>query len=90
VTANISWEDSYAAAMVELDRARLLGRIETAQAAIRREMEEVARNPNPGTSGDLQVLADALRNLQTLRSVEFSMSTPVVSQGPVLREGGLR
>lgn len=90
MTANISWEDLYAAAMVELDRARLLGRIETAQAAIRRAVEELARNPMPGADGEVQVLADALRNLKTLRSVEFRMSTPAISQGLYRAEEAIR
>ena len=90
MTANVSWEELYAAAIVELDRASLLGRIETAQAAIRRAMEELARNPKPGVAGEVQVLADALRNLQTLRSVEFNMSTPAISQEPVLTGGEIR
>jgi hypothetical protein len=90
VTANISWEDLYAAAMVELDRGSLLGRIETAQGAIRLAMEELARNPKPGTAGEVQDLADALRNLQTLRSVECSVSTRAISHGQYLSEGEIR
>jgi hypothetical protein len=86
VTTNISWEDLYAAAMLELDRARLHGRIEAAQAAIRRSVEELARHPKPGAAGEMQVLADALCNLRTLRRVEFRMCPPAISQAQLLAE----
>ncbi len=90
MTTNISWEDLYAAAVLELDGANLHGRIEAAQAAIRRAAEELARNPKPGAAGERQALADALRNLQTLRRVEFSASTSAIRQGLYLSEGEIR
>jgi len=90
VTVSISWENLYASAMVEPDRTSLHGRIETAEAAIRRAAEELARKPGRGTAGEAQVLADALRNLHTLRSVELSPPTPAISQGPALTEGAIR
>jgi hypothetical protein len=42
VTTNHSWQEFYAAAMLELDLASLQGRIEVAQTVIRQAMEELS------------------------------------------------
>jgi len=76
--ANTLWEELYAAAMVELDLAKLPGRIEKAQIAIRRALQELRGNPgSDGGAGvweQTQALIDALRNLRTLQNVEFKTS----------------
>lgn len=69
MTENISWEDLYAAAILELDRARLHGRIEAAQAV---EFGTSSRQPGPvpGGGGDTmkrkchEILAQTWRRRQ--------------------------
>jgi hypothetical protein len=87
VTTNILWQELYTAAMLELDRTNLQGRIEAAQAAIRQAMEEPIRNSRLGAVEDTQAMADALRNLQTLQRVEFRTSEPARAQRHGLAEG---
>lgn len=87
MTTNILWQDLYTAAMLELDRTNLQGRIEAAQAAIRQAMGEPIRNPRLGGVEDTQAMADALRNLQTLQRVEFRTSEPARAQRHSLAEG---
>ena len=75
-----SWQELYAAAMLELDHAKLRIKIDVAEAAIREAREKLAG----GTVGDaeqMQALAAALGNLQTLQRVEFGKPVPVESQG---------
>jgi hypothetical protein len=87
VKTNTSWKDLYAAAMLELDRANLPNRIESAQAAIRQALAELGSDGGLGTVEEAQVMADALRNLQTLQRVECSPVTPPTSQGQARAEG---
>jgi hypothetical protein len=87
VKTNILWKDLYTAAMLELDRANLPGRIEAAQAAIRQAMEERTSTDGLGAAEDRQAMTDALRNLQTLQRVEFRTSAPATSQGQFPAEG---
>jgi hypothetical protein len=75
VTTNHSWQELYAAAMLELDLACLPGRIEAAQAAIRRAMKELADNPECATT-EMQEMSSALGNLQTLQRVTLGGSRP--------------
>lgn len=86
MTTNISWQELYAAAMLELDRANLHARIETAQAAIRQALEELTGN-HPEAGEEMHAMDDALRNLRTLQRVEFRTSTPATSPGQSLAEG---
>jgi hypothetical protein len=87
VTTNISWQELYKAAMLELDRASLQGRIEAAQAAIRQAMEELTSNHELGAVEETQGMSDALHNLQTLQRVEFRTSTPAIGHGQSMAEG---
>jgi hypothetical protein len=87
MTSNVSWQELYTAAMLELDRTMLPSRIEAAQAAIRQAMEELVGNHKIGTGEETQAMADALRNLRTLQRVEFRISAPAASQGQPLAEG---
>lgn len=87
MTNSVSWHELYGAAMLELDRAALPGRIDAAQAAIHRAVEEQAGNHMLGTEEEVQAMADAQRNLRTLRQVELRASTPATSQGQRLAEG---
>jgi Zn-dependent protease with chaperone function len=71
--------------MLELDRATLPGRIEAAQAAILRAMEELADSHTLEAGEEKRAMADALRNLRTLQQVEFrNVDT---SQGQPQAEG---
>ena len=81
MTTNILWHDLYAAAMLELDRDNLHGRIEAARAAVQRALKELMRNPTPTTAEEIQSMADALHNLETLQWVELRASIPTCSQG---------
>jgi ribosome maturation protein Sdo1 len=89
---NSLWQDFYAAAMLELDRAALPGKIEAAQAAIHEAMEESKRSDKAANPAEIQSMTDALRNLRTLQRVEFKTSdiptsTTTASQGQSLAEG---
>ncbi len=81
MTTNILWRDLYAAAMLELDHANLHARIEAARAGIQRARKELTRNATPGAAEEMQSMADALRNLDTLQRVELRASAPTRSQG---------
>jgi hypothetical protein len=68
---NDSWRDLYTAAMLELDHGLLQSRIDAAQVAIRRSMEELMGSCAVGAAEERQALSDALGNLQSLQRVEF-------------------
>jgi Zn-dependent protease with chaperone function len=87
MTNSSSWRELYTAAMLELDRATLPGRIEGAQAAVLQALEELADNYTLEAGEEKQAMADALRNLRTLQRVEFRSSAPTASQGQPLAEG---
>ena len=70
VTTTHSWQELYAAAMLELDLAFLSSRIEAAQAAIRQAMKELAGTPEL-VNAEMQEMSSALGNLQTLQRVEL-------------------
>jgi hypothetical protein len=72
VTPNHSWQELYAAAMLELDLACLPGRIEAAQAAIREAMKELAGTSERPT--EMQEMSSAMGNLQALQRVELKDS----------------
>jgi hypothetical protein len=72
----VRWWGLYRAAMLELELSELPKRIETAQTAIRRSMEELsASNHDGGAAEELQRMADALENLRTLQRVAVKSST---------------
>ena len=72
--AAFSWQDSYRAAMVELDPARLMHSIESAGATIQGRRERLpGSDSSPMEEG--QALADALENLRLLQRIEFRSST---------------
>ena len=73
MTTNRSWQDLYAAAMLELDLARLQGKIEVAQAVIRQAMEDLG-SAREGAAEEMQAMTSALGNLQTLQRVAFKES----------------
>jgi hypothetical protein len=82
VTTNILWCDLYAAAMLELDHANLHARIEAARAGIQRARKELTRSATSRAAAEeMQSMADALRNLDTLQWVELRASAPTRSQG---------
>jgi hypothetical protein len=87
VTKNVLWQQLYTAAMLELDHANLPCRIEAAQVAIGKAMAELANSRQDGVREEMQALADALRNLQTLHRVELLQPMPAASQGQRLAEG---
>jgi hypothetical protein len=58
------WRESYHAALLELDPAKLPERIEQAYKAIHIFMDIARQNSN---GAELQALADALANLRVLR-----------------------
>jgi hypothetical protein len=73
VTANRSWHELYAAAMLELDLATLQGRIEIAQAAIQRAMKGLGSARECATE-ELREMSAALGNLQALQRVTLGGS----------------
>jgi len=87
MTNSILWQELYTAAMLELDRAALPGRIEVAQAAVLQAMHELTDNHAFEAGEEKQAMTDALRNLRTLQQVEFRSSAPTASQGQPLAEG---
>jgi len=87
VTKNVLWQELYTAAMLELNQANLQGRIEAAQVAIGQAMTDLASNRKDGAVEEMQAMADALRNLQTLQRVELRTPMPATGQGQRLAEG---
>jgi hypothetical protein len=71
IVNNDSWQELYAAAMLELDHGLLQSRIDDAQVAIRRSMEELMGTCGVGAAEEMQALSASLGNLQTLQRVEF-------------------
>ncbi len=69
-----SWQESYAAEMVELDLACVPGRIEAAQAAIRQAMKDLAGTPECSTA-EMPEMSSALGSLQLLQTVTRTGST---------------
>ncbi len=65
-----TWRDRYAAAMVELDPAKLQETIDTARTAIQLRLRELA-TINQGAGEEQQTLSDALQNLRSLQRVEL-------------------
>jgi hypothetical protein len=90
MTNSVSWQDLYTTAMLELDRTMLQGTIEAAQTDLRQAMKELSGDHKVEAEEEMQTMADAVRNLQTLQRVEFTISTPAApddSQGRPLATG---
>lgn len=64
-----SWVEPYQAAVLELDTAKLLGRIESAQKIIRQRMAELTDHTNHHR--ERQALLDALQALHDLHRLNF-------------------
>ena len=69
MTANLSWQELYQAALVEAQPGELQGRIDAAEEAICRRNEEL-RRAGSQTSAEQQAIADALRTLRILARTE--------------------
>jgi len=82
-----SWQELYAAAMLELDRVHLQSRIDAAEIAVRQSMEKLTDQCAVGAAEELRALSSALGNLQTLQRVEFRK--PISSASENLTRGGL-
>jgi hypothetical protein len=59
------WRESYLAALLEIDPAKLRQKVEVAQAAI--DSARDPRNPSPQTAGERQAIRDAASVLNSLR-----------------------
>jgi hypothetical protein len=66
MTLTLDWQRLYEAAILEIDRSRLPGLIELAQAAIDARIEILAAD-HQGTPEERQALADALSGLRVLK-----------------------
>jgi len=76
MNTNVLWRDLYAAAMLELDHARLGKRIEEALAAIQCAVNEQLEVRGSRNAEEMQALTDATHNLMTLQRVELSIVVP--------------
>jgi hypothetical protein len=84
---NDSWQELYTAAMLELDHGLLQSRIDAAQVAIHRSLEELIASCAVGAAEELQALSDARSNLQALQRVEFRKVISYSSQSISPAEG---
>jgi len=71
VQSHINWLELYQAALLELDKEKLLDRIEFAQKAIHERTRELAENGN-GSVEEKQKIGDALASLRTLLNHEVA------------------
>jgi hypothetical protein len=62
------WQKEYQAALIEVDPAKLGGRIEAAEAAIYGRLQQLSQNSDQHT--ERQVIEDALRSLRFLKKKE--------------------
>jgi hypothetical protein len=60
-----NWVESYRAALIETDKAKLRGRIETARKVLQQRVVELTRNGN-GSADERRAIDDALRALRSL------------------------
>ena len=63
-----SWQNEYQAALIEVDPVKLGRRIEAAEAAIYRRLQQLSQNADHHT--ERQVIEDALRSLRFLKKKE--------------------
>jgi hypothetical protein len=64
------WEPQYKAALLEVDRAKLLERVAAAEAAIRQRMRAIFGRTDGDT--ERQAIGKALSALRTLKETPFS------------------
>ena len=81
------WQDLYTAAILELDRDLLPGRMEAAQAAIQQARQEILSSHGLAAMEEKQAIAQALQTLQLLQTLESRTSPTATSQGHLLAEG---
>ena len=62
------WQNEYQAARVEVDREKLKGRVEAAETAIYKRLQQISQNSDHHT--ERQVIEDALRSLRFLKNKE--------------------
>ena len=60
------WQSEYQAALLELDREKLLQRVQTAESAIFNRLQALSQSS--GHDAERQAIADALANLRVLKS----------------------
>lgn len=61
------WEETFNAAMMETDRSKRQERIDAAQTAINRRIEEIKLNPSDGSPEERQAIANAQLGLNLFR-----------------------
>jgi hypothetical protein len=59
------WEELYRAALLELDVSRLAARIDLAEAAIQKRLQELKSSPD--NAREQQAIQDAVQTLRALR-----------------------
>lgn len=69
-----TWEDLYAAAVLETDPERMNDRIEEAQEALRRRWQDLHATPD-FDNRELHKIEDAMRTLFMIRDMELRAST---------------
>ena len=67
------WAEMYQRAMLETDRSKLPGRIEVAQTAINRRLQEI--NVGHDSGEELLAIRDALAGLNVLRREVLSLAS---------------
>ena len=89
LTQGIAWQDLYKAAMLEVDQSKLRERIEAANAAIQRRIEDLKLAGNHDeTSAERHSIAEALDSLRMLRKLEVRPSPEANREGGDTRDGG--
>jgi hypothetical protein len=79
VRENVTWEELFKAAMIELDRARLQQRIADARAALRSRLEELQMSNDVDRLRERHDITDALQSLQVLERTELRLPMPIKS-----------
>jgi hypothetical protein len=64
-----AWQPEYQAALVEVDREKLKERVEAAETAIYKRLQQLSQNPDD--SAERQVIEDALHSLRVLKRNEL-------------------
>ena len=64
-----TWQHEYQAALVELDREKLSQRVEAAEAAIFKRLQQISQNSDHHT--ERNVIEDALASLRALKRAEL-------------------
>jgi hypothetical protein len=64
------WWELYTAAMVEVDAAELVKKLDVAQAAMQRRLEDLARERDSNSVEERTQIVEALQGLRTLRRLE--------------------